>query len=200
MDSLSPDLSDRVYLRLRRNGSLGHPLRDNEEQIVWHEPILDEIWGELEAEIDRKRQLELITAISSIRIENVEIKKEHLAALVAMFLSGRATNSSTQVIFDNANICGEGIVCLSKLVDVSSNLQEFRLYHNRIDNMESAHCLSRSLKSHTGINHLDLNHCDLGSSPEILSVILQSDVKYINLNNNNIGSLGAVKIAEWQLI
>jgi Ran GTPase-activating protein (RanGAP) involved in mRNA processing and transport len=39
--------------------------------------------------------------------------------------------------------------------------------------------------------------CDLGSSPEILSVILQSDVEYINLDNNNIDSLGAVKIAEY---
>jgi hypothetical protein len=42
-----------------------------------------------------------------------------------------------------------------------------------------------------------LAHCDLGSSPEILSVILQSDVKYINLEHNNIDSLGAVKIAEY---
>jgi Ran GTPase-activating protein (RanGAP) involved in mRNA processing and transport len=42
-----------------------------------------------------------------------------------------------------------------------------------------------------------LDHCDLGSSPEILSVILQSDVKYINLENNNIDSLGAVTIAEY---
>jgi hypothetical protein len=39
-----------------------------------------------------------------------------------------------------------------------------------------------------------LPHCDLGSSPEILSVILQSDVKWINLDYNNIDS--AVKIAE----
>jgi hypothetical protein len=42
-----------------------------------------------------------------------------------------------------------------------------------------------------------LSYCDLGSSPEILSVILQSDVKYIDLENNNIDSLGAVKIAEY---
>jgi hypothetical protein len=42
-----------------------------------------------------------------------------------------------------------------------------------------------------------LPHCDLGSTPEILLVILQSDVSIINLNNNNIDSLGAVKIAEY---
>ena len=42
-------------------------------------------------------------------------------------------------------------------------------------------------------------HCDLGSSPEILSVIviLQSDVEYIGIDNNNIDSLGAVKIDEY---
>jgi hypothetical protein len=42
-----------------------------------------------------------------------------------------------------------------------------------------------------------LYHCDLGSNPEILLVILQSDVKWINLRDNNIDSLGAVKIAEY---
>jgi hypothetical protein len=42
-----------------------------------------------------------------------------------------------------------------------------------------------------------LEHCNLGSSPEILSLILQSDVDYICLDNNNIDSLGAVKIAEY---
>jgi hypothetical protein len=63
--------------------------------------------------------------------------------------------------------------------------------------MESARCLSRALKSHTVINHLDLAHCDLGSSPEMLSVILQSDVSNIRLSSNNIDSLGAVKIAEY---
>ena len=68
--------------------------------------------------------------------------------------------------------------------------------HNRIDNMTSAHYLSRSLKLHICINQLWLTHCDLGSTPEILSVILQSEVEYICLNNN-IDALGAVKIDEY---
>ena len=42
-----------------------------------------------------------------------------------------------------------------------------------------------------------MTHCDLGSTPEILSVILRSDVSLINLQHNNIESLGAVKIAEY---
>ena len=47
----------------------------------------------------------LATDIQGINIENVEIKKEHLAALVAMFLSGRATNSSECIAFVNAKLC-----------------------------------------------------------------------------------------------
>ena len=179
---------------------LTHPINqqliDDEEPIVWHEPILDEYWDQFEEEIARKKQLGIVTEIGYKGITNVEMKKERLAALLAIFCNGSATNSSTDITFNNANLCGEGIAWLSKLVEVSSKLQYLFLYHNRIDDMDSARCLSRSLKSHTDINHLHLCHCDLGSSPEILSVILQSDVYRISLDNNNIDSLGAVKIAE----
>jgi Ran GTPase-activating protein (RanGAP) involved in mRNA processing and transport len=128
---------------------------------------------------------------------NVEVKKERLAALVAIFRSGRATNSSWCLDFDNANLCEEGIVSLSKLMDVSLHLNTLTIIHNRIDNMESACCISRSLKSHIQLNQLSLGYCELGGNPEILSVILQSDVSIINLENNNIDSLGVAKIAEY---
>jgi hypothetical protein len=186
IDSVSHDTSFNLELEHDDYHDRG------EEPIVWHEPVLDEYWNQLDEAI-RWRQMD----IQGINISNVEMKKEVLAALVAMFLSGRATNSSTEVIFNNANLCREGITWLSKLVDVSSNLVEFHLHHNRIDNMDSARCLSRSLKLHTGITVLDLPNCDLGSSPEILLVILQSEVDYINLEHNNIDSLGAVKISEY---
>ena len=160
-------------------------------------PILDECWGRLEAEIDWRRQLGRVTNIRDMCIRNVEITKERLAAIVAIFRSGRATNSSTGVYFCNANLCADGIISLSELIDLSSNLTLLELHLNRIDKLDSARCLSRSLKSHACINDLRLDHCDLGSNPEILLVILKSDIKYINLSNNNIDSLGAVTIAEY---
>jgi len=172
--------------------NLIHHGQDNEEPLVWHEPVLDEYWNKLEAKICLRA-----SKIEGINIENVEMKKERLAALVDILSSGRATNSSTFVNFNNANLCEDGIISLSKLVDVSSELQCFCLHHNRIDNMESARCLSRSLKSHHRINVLSLAHCEHGSNPEILLVILHADIKYIDLDNNNIDSLGAVKIAEY---
>jgi hypothetical protein len=158
---------------------------DNEEPIVWHESILDEYWNRLEAKMN---------LLKFMYIENVEITKERLAALVAIFLNGTIMHS---VIFGNANICGEGIISLSKLVEANSMLRKFAFFQNRIDCIDSASCLSRSLRSHNGIIELFITHCDLGSSPEILSVILQSDVRHINLGFNNIDSLGAVKIAEY---
>jgi hypothetical protein len=174
-----------------------YQLMDGEEPIVWHESVLDEYWNQLEAKIDGRKQQEIVIEIEGIEIKNIEMKKDRLAALVAFFCNGRAKNSSNSVSFNNANLCKEGIVSLSKLVEVSSELQYLYLEHNRIDSMESARCLSRSLKSHTCIAELHLNHCDFGSSPEILLVILQSDVSLINLEHNNIDSLGAVKIAEY---
>jgi hypothetical protein len=169
---------------------------DNEEPIVWHEPILDRSWDVLEAEIDRMRQLGFVTDIDGIQITNVEMKKERLAALLAIFRNGSATNANKYLHFNNVNLCKEGIASLSKLVDVSVQLQIFRLHHNRFDSIESARCLSRSLKLHSSIIQLNLNHCDIGSSPEILLLILQSDIKYIDLASNNIDSLGVAKIAE----
>ena len=145
----------------------------------------------------KKQQLGIVTEIERIQIENIEMTKERLGAFVAIFISGRATNSITFLDFDNTNLCGEGIISLSKLVDVSSELQTFCLHHNWIDSMDSARCLSGSLKSHTRINKLHLDHCDLGSNPEMLSVILQSEVKNIYLGSNNIDSVGSVTIAEY---
>ena len=185
--SVKQDDGTAFELKVRHN-IIGHQLSDNEEPIVWHEPNLDEYWNKLERSISKTG------CIRSINIENVEMKKERLAALVALVHSDQAP---TVVILDNVNLCEEGILSLSELVGVSSQLDKLRICHNRIDNIESARCLSRSLRSHDFIDELNLIHCDLGRSPEILSVILQSNVSLINLSNNNIDSLGAVKIAEY---
>jgi hypothetical protein len=94
--------------------------------------------------------------IRGIQIENVEMKKERLAALFAIFLNGSVNNSSTIFDFDNANFCGEGIIYLSNLVEASLQLRCFSLRHNRIDSMESTRCLSRSIRSHTRDNQLNV--------------------------------------------
>ena len=174
--------------------ALSHDTNDNpraiSQTIVWHEPVLDEYWDKLEAGIT-----DTDMEIRGIRLENIEMKKERLATLFTA-LSGKV-NTNKYMYINNVNLCKEGIISMSKLVDVSSDLRSLFLDHNQIDNLDSVCCLSRSLKSHACIAQLHLTHCDLGSSPEILLVILQSDVTNINLSNNNIDSLGAVMIAEY---
>jgi hypothetical protein len=116
--------SQRFYLNLKHNAS-DQQLIDDEEPIVWHEPILDEYWNQPEEEIARKKQLDNITTdIERIQIENIEMKEERLAALVAIFRSGKATNSSTFVNFNNANLSAEGIAYLSEFVEVSSQVAD----------------------------------------------------------------------------
>jgi hypothetical protein len=95
IDRLSYD--NGFYLNLTHNSG-GYQLSNNEEPIVWHEPILDEYWNQIEAEIDRVRQLGVVTKIEHIKIENVEMKKECLALLVDIIVSekysGREPSSS----------------------------------------------------------------------------------------------------------
>jgi hypothetical protein len=141
LDGVKEQLQDCIRSAMRDKRfdlCLNH--NDGDHPIVWHESILDQFWDQLNAEN--------VKYFCNIQFVNVEITKERLAALVAMFLIGRATNSSKQVIFNNANLCGEGVILLSELVDVSYKLTWLSLHHNRIDNIESARCLSRSLKSH----------------------------------------------------
>ena len=78
IDSVTRDKN--VDLKLIHN-SYQDQLMDNEEPIVWHEPILDEYWSRLEAEMN---QLDIDTKIGRIEITNVEMTKECLAALVAI--------------------------------------------------------------------------------------------------------------------
>ena len=47
------------------------------------------------------------------------------------------------------------------------------------------------------MNILGMRQCDIGNDPEILPVILQSDVEHIDLSHNNTDSLRAVKILEY---
>jgi len=88
-------------------------------------------------------------------------------------------------------------VLLLSFVEQSLGLRLVRLSHNRIGGMNSALRLSRALKPHPNMKMIIMTHCDLGNDPDILSVILQSDVKEIDLSHNYIDSLGAVKISQY---
>ena len=83
--------SQSFNLCLIHNSQWDHQqLLDNEEPIVWHEAILDHYWDQLDNEIDRRKQLGIVTKIEgTIHIGNVEMSKERLATLVTT-LSGKS--------------------------------------------------------------------------------------------------------------
>jgi hypothetical protein len=71
IDSVYP-FNESLELKLSHN-SYGDELMDNEESIVWHEPILDEYWNQLEELI---KQQDIVTDIHCIEFGNVEMKNE----------------------------------------------------------------------------------------------------------------------------
>jgi len=73
IDSVT-DQSKRIWLYSTHNSPLDQ-LGDDEEPIVWHDPIIDEYWDELKEAFDWRKQQDIITDISGIEIENVEMKK-----------------------------------------------------------------------------------------------------------------------------
>ena len=191
---------DGTRLPLHFNLEFSHNVQhaiEGGEPIVWHDPSIDQYWEQLTAALSCIPMNAPTLYRHGIHIENIEMQKETVATLVRGLCDGRAINSIKFVRFTNINLCREGVVLLSTLVERISSLQTLDLTRNRIDDMNSVLCLSRALKAHQGIYHLEMRHCDLGNDPEILSVILQSDVRNIFLEYNNIGSLGAVKISEY---
>jgi hypothetical protein len=89
------------------------------------------------------------------------------------------------------------MISLAKLVEQSVDLETLVMVQNPINDMNAALSLSGVLKLHPSIRHVDMSDCNLGNDPEILSVILQSDVEDLEIADNNINSLGAIKIAEY---
>ena len=156
---------------------------DHEEPVVWHDPSINPYWEQLTTAFQNPT-IENAQYLG-IYVKNVEMPKEIVAALVSTVCGGRAINSIHSVHFINTNLCGEGIVLLSTLVQSTPELRYFYLRDNRIDDMNSALCLSRALKLHPRMR-LDMSHCDLGNDPDTLSVILQSNVEGISLSHNNI--------------
>jgi len=176
---------------------LNHNLtsRIEEEPVVWHDPSIAPYWEQLTAALFHHHVN--IHISGRIWILNIEMQKESVAALARSLCDGRAINSISHVMFVNTNLCSDGVVLVSILVEQSSRLNQLNISRNRIDDMNSAMHLSRTLKTHPNMKFLDMEQCDLGNDPDILAVILQSDVKGIILSHNNLDSLGMAKISEY---
>jgi hypothetical protein len=164
---------------------------DVEEPVLSHDPSTEMHWRESFTALDNADKAIKIT---DIIIRKIEMKKDVFDQFMRS-LRGRVSNLC-KIIFNHTNLCGEGLISLSTLVEQCPVLETLELSHIQIDDINVATCLSRALTSLPRTIYLHLPYCNLGNYLEILSVILQSEVKGISLQNNNIDSLGVVKIAE----
>lgn len=141
IDSVS-DHSQHFKLSLTHHNVWNHPMFSG-ETIVWHEPILDWYWYRIEAEIDRRKQLEAVTKNEVIPIFNVEVTVEHLSTLVAIFQRGRAINSSTDVFFQQRKPLRRGRCMLGKFCRL-----QFRVagIPPNSQSLDSARCLTQITK------------------------------------------------------
>jgi hypothetical protein len=161
--------------------------------LLYHNQSIDQYWEQLAVALRDNTQNRANNGRGNILIQSVEMRKKVVAKL-ARSLVGKIDQS---IQFINTNLCRQGIISLSTLVEQSPDMDFLNLTRNPIDDVNPALRLAGVLKAHPGIIRLDLSHCNIGNNVDILSVILQSDVKDINLSHNNIDSLGAIKITDY---
>jgi hypothetical protein len=163
-----------------------------EDSVLSHDPSTEVHWKESFTALENADKA---INIQNISITKIEMKKVIFDQLVRS-LCGRVSNCLGRISFYHTKLCREGLLSLSTLVEQCTALHTLDISYNTIDDINVATCISRALRSHPRILYLHLNYCNLGNNPEILSVILQSEVKGISLNNNSIDSLGTFKIVE----
>ena len=165
------------------------------DMLVESIPIqLDEmldLWKRLGIAYSKRKQ---IRHTNTLQITDVEISKEVMDIILATNIGGKIDRC---IKFTNTNLCGEGIISLSKLIQNNPTVNSLHLSHNSITDINAAVTLSKTLKPRLLMSNLDLSHCNLGNDANILVAVLQSDVMMMVLDYNNISSSGAVKIAEY---
>jgi len=155
-----------------------------------HNEMLD-LWKRLGIAYGKRKQ---IRHTNTLQITNVGMSKEVMNMLLATNIGGKIDRS---IKFTNTNLCGEGIISLSKLIQNNPTVNSLQLSHNPITDINAAVTLSKALKPRLLMSNLDLSNCNLGNDSNILAAVLQSDVMMMTLDYNNISSPGAVKIAEY---
>jgi len=181
------------------SGKIGQQLLDmpveteDDEPIVQHDQSLDPYWNDLS---DTFLNIEE-RAVRKYRIKGINIAKVELRKEVLDMIADKIGGDLRSVQLNDTNLSPEALVSVSTLLESNQHLHTLQLYRNQLVDQHASMHLSRSLKAHKGIEHLDLSNCNLGDNAEVLQTILQSNVKSMDLSKNRIGSFGAAKIAEY---
>jgi Leucine-rich repeat (LRR) protein len=116
---------------------------DVEEPVLSHDPSTEMYWKESFTALEN--------ADKAIKIQNISITKiEMIKDVVDQFirlLHGRVSNLR-RITFNHTNLCREGLLSLSTLVEQCPALHTLDISYNTIDDINVATCISRALRSH----------------------------------------------------
>ncbi|KAL7472916.1 hypothetical protein ACHAXS_013294 [Conticribra weissflogii] len=131
-------------------------------------------------------------------LESCEIYRIKLAPEVLNTLIPALSLQHIQELTLNDNDLGSiGFSALATFLERNRSLEKLDLSDNEVDNLDSARLLSKAMRSHPRLERLELKRCGIGENSAVLRAILQSNVYFIGLDENGIGSSGAGELAKY---
>jgi len=159
--------------------------------ILAHEHSLDPYWDDFLNALTRY-SYDSGTKFRYIVIQDVELTKEILEKM-ATKLNGKVKKA---LIFNGNNICREGIISIASLLEGNRTMGYLHLCQSPINDLSGVMRLSEAVSTHPIPLSLNLSGCSIGTNMDILMTILRSGAETIYLNDNDIGSQGAIEIAK----
>mmetsp|Transcript_19470 Transcript_19470/g.41010 ORF Transcript_19470/g.41010 Transcript_19470/m.41010 type:complete len:491 (+) Transcript_19470:243-1715(+) len=130
--------------------------------------------------------------------ESCEIYRINLAPEVLNILIPALSLQHIQELSLNDNDLGSiGISAVAAFLKVNRSLEKLDLSNNEMDDLDSVRLLSKAMRNHSRLERLELKRCRIGENSDILRAILQSNVHYVDLDGNGIGSSGAVELSNF---
>ena len=162
-------------------------------QLMCHEGLLG-LWRELSEAIEMCR----LEKFSLVEISNIQLSTEILDILLPS-LTKKVDRPPIPRLVLNSNLLGKyEISALASFVNTNNGLSSLEVSGSPMLNPTSVKKLSIDIFSSKSMKTLKLEQCLLGQSISSLTSVITSctNLKYVYLSGNHIGSDGAVVIAQ----
>lgn len=151
-------------------------------------------WGDISVALTEFKTAKL----GSLVVHKIELGEEVLEML-AEKMRGRIQRSLT---FVQNNLCSRGIDQIAAMVEGNPTLSDLRICDNALFRTTRGSALAAvrllgTVGRHPNLCGLSLPGCGVGDNLQVLSSIMNSGATHIILNDNQIGTGGAVAIADF---
>lgn len=130
--------------------------------------------------------------------ESCEIYRINLApAVLSMLIPALSLQHIQELSLNDNHLGSVGFSAVAAFLERNTSLEKLDLSNNEMDDLGSATLLSKAMRNHPRLERLELKRCRIGDNPDILRAILQSNVNFVGLDGNRIGSSGAMEISNF---